>query len=262
MARRPCCSSPRAERVPTSLYDEIGGSYSDARRTEPRIASRIWAALGDARTVLNVGAGTGSYEPPDREVVAVEPSAVMRAQRPAGAAPCVSASAEALPFADRAFDAAMAILSDHHWRDPIAGLREMARVAERVVVFQWDPALAREFWLVRDYLSREYDELVAGTPTLATRAECIDATVEPVPIPWDCVDGFLHAYWRRPEAYLDERVRRGTSVWSRVGEEAERRAVDALASDLRSGRWEARNGELLALEQADVGARLVVGGRQ
>jgi SAM-dependent methyltransferase len=212
--------------------------------------------------VLNVGAGTGSYEPEDREVTAVEPSAVMRAQRRAGAAPCVSARAEALPFADGEFDVAMAVLSDHHWQDPFAGLREMARVADRVVVFQWDPVIAREFWLIRDYLLREYDGLVAGTPTLTARAECIGATMEPVPIPWDCIDGFFHAYWRRPEAYLDVRVRRGTSVWSRVGEEAERRAVDALASDLSSGAWEGRHGALLTLEDADLGARLLVGGRQ
>ena len=248
--------------MPASLYDEIGGSYGVARRTERRIANRIWAALGDARTVLNVGAGTGSYEPPDRDVTAVEPSAVMRAQRPAGAAPCVIARAEALPFADREFDVAMAVLSDHHWQDPLAGLREMARVADRVVVFQWDPVIARQFWLVRDYMLAEYDELVAGTPTLAARAACISATMEPVPIPWDCVDGFFHAHWRRPAAYLDERVRNGTSVWARVGEQAERRTVEALASDLRSGAWEARNGELLALDEADLGARLLVGGRQ
>src|SRR5579863_10252486 len=131
------------------LYDTIGATYTVTRRTEPRIAARVWAALGDARTVLNVGAGTGSYEPPDRDVTAVEPSAVMRAQRPAGSAPCVAAEAEALPFGDRSFDVATAVLSDHHWRDPIAGLREMARVADRVIVFQWDNEISRQFWLVR-----------------------------------------------------------------------------------------------------------------
>src|ERR1700727_3652358 len=120
------------------LYDTIGAAYSVTRRTEPRIAAQVWAALGDARTVLNVGAGTGSYEPPGRDVTAVEPSAIMRAQRPAGAAPCVAAVAERLPFADRSFDAAMAVHSDHHWPDPIPGLREMRRVARRVVVFQFD----------------------------------------------------------------------------------------------------------------------------
>ena len=171
--------------------------------------------------MLNVGAGTGSYEPPDREVVAVEPSAVMRAQRPAGAAPCVVAHAEALPFDDLAFDAAMAILSDHHWRDPIGGLREMARVARRVVVFQFDGARSGDFWLVRDYVP-EFLELGTGQPTLHQRAAAIGARLEPVTIPWDCVDGFFHAYWRRPGAYLQEPVRRGTSVWARVDRKSTR----------------------------------------
>src|SRR5438093_571512 len=137
------------------LYDTIGATYTVTRRTEPRIAARIWAALGDARTVLNVGAGTGSYEPFDRDVTAVEPSALMRAQRPPGAAPCVAAVAESLPFEDRSFDAAMAFSTVHHWQDPIAGLREMQRVARRVVVFTFDSSDAgwrRRFWLTRDYL--------------------------------------------------------------------------------------------------------------
>lgn len=207
--------------------------------------------------MLNVGAGTGSYEPPDREVVAVEPSAVMRAQRPAGAAPCVVAHAEALPFDDLAFDAAMAILSDHHWRDPIGGLREMARVARRVVVFQFDGARSGDFWLVRDYVP-EFLELGTGQPTLHQRAAAIGARLEPVTIPWDCVDGFFHAYWRRPGAYLQEPVRRGTSVWARVGPDVERRAVTRLGADLESGAWERRNRGLLALDAVDLGARLLV----
>ena len=137
------------------LYDTIGAAYTVTRRTEPRIAARIWAELGDARTVLNVRAGTGSYEPPGRDVTAVEPSALMRAQRPAGAAPCVTAVAESLPFEDQSFDAAMAFSTVHHWQDPIAGLREMRRVARRVVVFTHDSSdtgWRRRFWLTRDYL--------------------------------------------------------------------------------------------------------------
>src|SRR6201994_1513371 len=136
-------------------YDTIGAPYPAPRRAEPRIAAQIWAALGDAQTVLNVGAGTGSYEPPGRDVTAVEPSAVMRAQRPASAAPCVAASAESLPFEDQSFDAAMAFATIEHWQDPIAGLREMRRVARRVVVFTKDAsefAWRRRFWLTRDYL--------------------------------------------------------------------------------------------------------------
>jgi len=135
------------------LYDTIGTTYTATRRTEPRIAAQVWAALGSARTVLNVGAGTGSYEPPDREVTAVEPSMVMRAQRPAGAAVCVAATAESLPFDDKRFDAAMAFATVHHWQDPVAGMREMQRVARRVVVFTCDTsdwAWRRRFWLTRD----------------------------------------------------------------------------------------------------------------
>jgi SAM-dependent methyltransferase len=239
-------------------YDRIGFGYTRARRTEPRIAARILAALGDAHTVLNVGAGTGSYEPPDRDVLAVEPSRVMRSQRPPGAAPCIDARAEALPFPDQSFDAALAVLSDHHWPDPIAGLREMRRVARRVVVLQWDDAESERFWLVRDYLLPEYHTLTAGGPTLRERAAAIDARMEPVPIPCDVIDGFFHAYWRRPAAYLREPVRRGCSVWARVGERAERRAVAALAEDLDSGAWAERNVELLDLESIDLGARLLV----
>jgi SAM-dependent methyltransferase len=240
-----------------ALYDEIGGTYGVERRTDPRIARRIWGALGDADTVLNVGAGAGSYEPPDRDVTAVEPSAVMRAQRPAGSAPCVAASAEALPFGDRSFDAAMAILSDHHWRDPIAGLREMTRVARRVVVLQWDLHVMDRFWLIRDYLP-EVLMLGAGSPTLAQRVAAIDARIEVVPTPCDCVDGFFDAYWRRPDAYLHEHVRRATSVWARVGAPAKQRAVAALRADLTSGAWHERNRAILGLTELDLGGRLLV----
>ena len=209
------------------LYDTIGATYTVTRRTEPRIAARISAALGDARTVLNVGAGTGSYEPTDRDVTAVEPSALMRAQRPAGAAPCVAAAAESLPFEDQSFDAAMAFATIHHWPDPLAGLREMRRVARRVVVFTYDASDPDQFWLNRDYLP-EFAGLWAGRPSLTELARAIGARAEPVLIPWDCADGFYEAYWRRPEAYLDEDVRLGVSVWDGVGPDAEQRAVHSL----------------------------------
>jgi SAM-dependent methyltransferase len=240
------------------LYDAIGTSYSAARRTDPRIAARIWAALGDARTVLNVGAGTGSYEPPDRDVTAVEPSAIMRAQRPPQAARCLDAEAANLPFPGQSFDAAMSVLSDHHWPDPIAGLREMRRVARRVVVFQFDTTHPERFWLTRDYLP-EFAELARGVPTLTERADAIRARMEPVPIPWDCADGFFHAYWRRPAVYLQPVIRCGTSVWARVGRVAEQRAMRALRDDLDSGRWLERNRDITGLETAELGARLLIG---
>lgn len=240
------------------LYETIGTTYTVTRRTEPRIAAQLWAALGDAQTVLNVGAGTGSYEPPDRHVIAVEPSAVMRAQRPAGAAPCVAATAERLPFADRSFDAAMAFATVHHWQDRIAGLLEMQRVARRVVVFTCDTteeSWHQRFWLTRDYLP----EIAPSPVALASElAGVIGARMEPVLIPWDCVDGFFEAYWRRPEAYLDERVRRGISMWTQVGPDAEQRAVRSLRDDLASGRWAERNRDLLDLDAAELGLRLLI----
>jgi SAM-dependent methyltransferase len=239
------------------LYDTIGATYTATRRTEPRIAAQVWAALGDARTVLNVGAGTGSYEPPGRDVTAVEPSAVMRAQRPAGAAPCVAAAAESLPFEDQSFDAAMAFATIHHWQDPIAGLREMRRVARRVVVFTIDFSDPDLFWMNRDYLP-EFADLLAGRPSLTELARAIEARTEPVLIPWDCADGFYEAYWRRPEAYLDEHVRRGISIWARVGPDAEQRAVRSLRDDLASGQWAERNRDLAALDAAELGLRLLI----
>jgi ubiquinone/menaquinone biosynthesis C-methylase UbiE len=240
------------------LYDTIGTTYTVTRRTEPRIAERVWAALGDARTVLNVGAGTGSYEPSDRDVTAVEPSAVMRAQRHASTARCVAATAESLPFDDQSFDAAMAFATVHHWQDPVAGLREMRRVARRVVVFTCDTtdeSWHRRFWLTRDYLP----EIAASSVGLATElAHAIGARIEPVLIPWDCTDGFFEAYWRRPEAYLDENVRRGISMWAGVGPDVEERVVRSLRDDLASGRWAERNRDLLDLEEADLGLRLLI----
>jgi hypothetical protein len=240
------------------LYDTIGATYTVTRRTEPRIAAQVWAALGDAQTVLNVGAGAGSYEPSDRDVTAVEPSAIMRAQRPAGAAPCVAGIAESLPFEDQSFDAAMAFATVHHWQDPIAGLHEMRRVARRVVVFTCDTtdrSWRRRFWLTRDYLP----EVAASRVGLATElARAIGARMEPVLIPWDCADGFFEAYWRRPNAYLDENVRRGISVWGSVGRDVEQRAVRRLRDDLASGRWAERNRDLLDLEAAELGLRLLI----
>ena len=239
------------------LYDRIGDGYAAVRREEPAIAEAIAAALGDARTVVNVGAGAGSYEPADRDVVAVEPSAVMRGQRPVGAAPAVTASAEALPFADDAFDAAMAILSDHHWPDRAAGLREMRRVARRrAVVFQCDlHAQAGAFWLVRDYLTTFRP---AGMTIEEIAGHLGARRVEPVPIPHDCRDGFLAAYWRRPRAYLDKRVRDGISVFRLLPPADVESAMERLRADLESGEWARRNAMILEREAMDLGYRLVI----
>jgi Methyltransferase domain len=240
------------------LFNTIGTTYAAARPADPRIAARICAALGDAHTVLNVGAGTGAYEPSDREVTAVEPSAVMRAQRPAGAAPCVSGVAGSLPFADKSFDAAMAVSTDQHWPDAIAGYREMQRVARRVVTFHFDISrLEGRFWLIRDYMP-EHAQLSAGRPTLTERASAIGARLEPVFIPWDCRDGNFPSYWRRPEAYLDEQIRRPVSVWHLLGRAVEERVVRDLRADLESGRWAERNSELLDLDEIDLGGRLLI----
>ena len=183
----------------------------------------------------------------------------MRSQRPPDAAPCLAAAAEHLPFPDQSFDAAMAVSTVHHWQDPIAGLREMRRVAGRVVVFLFDTSDPGQFWLTRDYLP-EYSSLRAARvlASLPELADAIDARTEPVPIPWDCADGFFEAHWRRPEAYLDERVRRGVSVWDAVGPDAEQRAVQSLHDDLASGRWAERNRDLVGLDAAVLGARLLV----
>ena len=239
-------------------YDSIGRTYTATRQTDPRIAARIWAALGDARTVVNVGAGTGSYEPPDREVTAVEPSAVMIAQRPPHAAPVVQAGAEELPFADDSFDAAMAVLTLHHWSDWRAGCAELKRVArERVVVFSWDPTYRGRMWLADDYFETLSWTDVASFPSLAEQAETLGAEVEVVPIPWDCRDGFFSAFWRRPEAYLDPAVRAGISTMARREDELAE-GLARLRADLESGEWARRHADLLDLEEMDLGYRLLV----
>jgi SAM-dependent methyltransferase len=249
--------------VAEASYDRIGVGYRQVRRPDPRIAARIEAALGDARTVLNVGAGTGSYEPGDREVTAVEPSAVMISQRPEGAAPVVQARAEALPFDDDSFDAAMAIITVHHWDDAAAGLAEMRRVArDRVAVLTFEaPALA-EMWMVRDYIPRLlaiHEEMMG--PLAELTAALPGARVEPVPIPRDCADAFWCALWDRPELHLDAELRRGSSGWQ-VMDAAElaeaERGIEALRADLASGAWDERYGHLREAAELDIGLRLVV----
>ena len=241
-----------------TLYDELGRSYTRTRQTDPRIAAVIWEALGDARTVVNVGAGTGSYEPPDRDVTAVEPSEVMLAQRPPGAAPVVRASAEALPFADRSFDAAMAVLTLHHWRDWRRGAQELLRVARRVVVLSWAPTFAGRLWVSAEYFPELVDEDVRSFPSLADQAGALRATrVTPVLIRHDCADGFYGAHWRRPEAYLDPDVRAGISTLAKRTPEELAGGLERLRADLESGAWAERHTDLLAHDELDLGYRLL-----
>jgi SAM-dependent methyltransferase len=241
-----------------ALYDRLGVTYTATRREDPRLAAAIHAALGDAVTVVNVGAGTGSYEPRDRRVVAIEPSRVMIAQRPRDAAPAIVARAEDLPLADDSVDAAMAVLTDHHWPDRARGLAEMRRVARRrAVVFQHDPSVAADFWLARDYLPTFLRRL-RGKRLTEMMAPLGDVELRPVPVPHDCRDGFLGAFWRRPEAYLDPEVRAGISVIALLPEAEVSAAVDALRADLRSGAWARRNAGILDREELDLGFRVVV----
>ena len=239
------------------LYDTIGLGYPGLRRPDPRIARAILGALGDASTIVNVGAGAGSYEPRDRRVVAVEPSMTMIHQRPPDAAPAVRATSTELPFRDETFDASLAILTIHHWADKQRGLSELARAArERVVILTWDLA-STGFWLVEDYFPEiaEVDRRIF--PTLdELRHELGPISVSRVPIPHDCMDGFLGAYWRRPEAYLDPTVRSAISTFAKL--RSPEAGLERLRRDLASGEWHRRHGRVLAEASLDLGYCLVV----
>ncbi len=244
-----------------TTYDRTGVGYAAVRQPDPRIAARVEAGLGDARTVLNVGAGTGSYEPSDRQVTAVEPSRVMIEQRPPGAAPVVQASAEDLPFEDDSFDAAMAMITVHHWRDLAAGVGEMRRVArDRVVVLSFEPEPLAELWFVREYFPRALEIHAGFMPAVGELSGLMGgAAVEVVPIPRRCTDGFFFALWDRPEMHLDPEVRRASSVWHELSEEEIEQGIEALRDDLESGAWDRRHGELREqTPELDLGLRLLV----
>lgn len=259
-SRRLAVSMPvcNHEAVPEVVYDRIGVDYARGRRPDPRWQAQVDAALGGSRMVLNVGAGTGSYEPADRSVVAVEPSRTMIDQRPAGAPPVLQATAEHLPVADGQFDVAMALVTLHHWRDWAAGLAEMQRVADRVVVLHFDPALHDRFWLVQDYLP-ELAELSVKIPSVQQVAGVLGKNVEvrTLPVPWDCVDGFLPAFWRRPEAYLDPTVQQSMSGLQLLDPPVLTRGLTQLRADLADRTWHLKNSSLLELEVLDVGWRLI-----
>jgi len=237
------------------LYDTIGINYANLRRPDPRFAAAIRRALGDAQSVINVGAGAGSYEPADMVVTALEPSTEMIRQRGGSAAPVIQGVAEDIPFGDDSFDAALAVLTMHHWTDAGKGLAEMKRVArDRVVIFTFDPTHGL-FWLADyipelDTLDREWG--VTPDFVSATLGNC---EMKVVPVPHDCKDGFLGAYWRRPEAYLETRVRAAISSFSRITDTEQ--ALDQLRADLASGTWRERYGDLLDRTELDCGYRLI-----
>jgi len=243
-------------------YGTIGEGYARIRQPDPRIAAQFHDALGDALTVLNVGAGAGSYEPIDREVTAIEPSASMRAQRPPQLSRAIDATAEHLPFADESFDASMASVTVHQWPDPVAGLREMRRVTRGpVAILTFDPQPAD--WWLPDYLPELFAVEGRRMPAIQTIAQALGerSEVRTVLIPADCTDRFMQALFARPEEVLDPQVRRATSAWSFVDEALVDAFVERLSSDLASGVWDERYGHFRKLREFDGGMRLVVGKR-
>lgn len=241
-------------------YAPVADSYGARRRADPVIAAQLHHALGSARTVINVGAGTGSYEPTDRYVMALEPSAQMRAARPAQLPPAIDGRADALPFDDDAFDSAMAVLTIHHWPDLPAGLRELRRVScGPVVIMTADPQELDRLWLV-DYAPEFHQVETRRYPPLAQLASCLGGNVEvrPVRIPLACTDGFADAFYGRPEAIMDPYVRRAQSAWSFVSEEAQQKFEQALSHDLASGAWDARYGHLRSQPEFEGSMRIVI----
>jgi SAM-dependent methyltransferase len=240
-------------------YDAIGQTYARTRREDPRIAARLAAALGDARTVVNVGAGTGSYEPADREVIAIEPSAVMIAQR---SSPAIQAAAAALPLDDDSVDAAMAILTIHHWDESLeTGLRELRRVARGpVAILTYDAEVSARMWLMAEYLPEvaALDLEIFPPPTRVAEWLGGAATIETVPIARDTPDWMLGSFWAHPERVLDPVARAGTSGFARMEEAVVSRVVAAVERDLASGLWDERHGALRTLDEYDCGLRLIV----
>jgi SAM-dependent methyltransferase len=241
-------------------YGQIGAGYGLFRRPDPKIAKQILDALGDAVTVLNVGAGTGSYEPADRQVTAVEPSQSMRSQRPSWLAPAIDAVAEDLPFADASFDASMATVTVHQWSDLERGLAEMRRVTRgNIVLLVCDPDLMSDYWL-NDYIPEVREVEARRFPSIERIRVALGGKVEvlPVPVPLDCRDGFNEAYYGRPEMFLDERARLACSSWSLVAEAVVERFVKDLSADLASGRWDEKYGHYRTQPFFDGPLRLVV----
>jgi SAM-dependent methyltransferase len=240
-------------------YDQIGKTYRDTRKPDARIAGLIELALGDARSVLNVGAGTGSYEPVDREVFAVEPSETMIRQRPEGAAPAIQAFAEALPLPDKSVDAALAVNTVHHWQDVRAGLRELRRVARnRVVIFHRSPQDGMPLWLTEDYFPSLLSDRRMADIVDAIEDELGPIETVRIPLPAKCEDGLFSGYWARPEMYLSSEIRRNISNFALADEAIVRRGLTALQADLESGAWDRKYGHLRSQSEIDIGHRLLI----
>ncbi len=249
------------DEFPESTYDDIGGEYTATRQADPRIATRIREALGDAHSIANVGAGAGAYEPHDRQVLPIEPSAQMIALRAPGLARAIRGHAESLPLDSGSVDAAMACMTLHHWSDWRVGVQELRRVArKRVVIFTYDPSFAKRFWLLRDYLPKLGRLDCARFPGIDEQRAAMgeDVRIETVPIPRDCADGFLASYWCRPSAYLDRRVRVNISTFHLAGARPLLGGLEKLAEDLHTNRWHERNREILGRTELDLGYRLLI----
>ena len=243
-------------------YDTIGHGYARTRREDPRLRARIHAALGDARIVVNVGAGAGSYEPLDRHVIAIEPSDVMAAQRSRRHAPAIRANAAAVPLRDGAADAAMAVLTVHHWDGECErGVREMRRVSRGpVVIVTYDAEVSGAMWLMAEYLPEvaALDRAIFPPPASVASWLGGDVAIESIPVPRDCQDWMLGSFWAHPERVLDTDARNATSGFARMAQDVVDRVVAEVGRDLASGAWHARHGALLQLDEYDVGLRLVV----
>ncbi|MGH2903250.1 MAG: class I SAM-dependent methyltransferase [Solirubrobacteraceae bacterium] len=240
-------------------YDRIGIGYSDVRRADPRIETAIREALGDAQSVLNIGAGAGSYEPTDREVIAIEPSPAMIAQRPADGAPAIQGVAEAIPLQDKSVEATMGVFTMQHWDDVDRGITEVLRVTrERIVFLTLDLDVTAQMWLCHDYLPEIIEHDRKAFPTITHLQTVLpNVQVETVPVPADCTDGFLVALWSRPEAHLDPNVRRASSTWHRLSSAVVDAGLHQLRRDLDNGEWDRRYGHLRTLDTLDIGLRLV-----
>jgi len=239
-----------------ALYDQIGIDYATQRQSDPRIAAQLWKLLENAKRIVNIGAGSGSYEPHDIELVAVEPSKEMIKQRKANKHLVIKTSAEDLPFKDNSFTHALTILSMHHWADRNKAFTEINRVTtDRFVAVSWNPN-ASPFWLTRDYFPELYETDQKIFPTLEEfQRHFNDVQITPLLIPEDCIDGFLAAYWKRPEAYLNPKVRQSISTFSKLKQLDT--GLKKLEDDLKSGAWKQRNRDILNKSALDAGYILI-----